>query len=267
MKFIKTQSSFLIREKVELTKTVDAEGVAPIDAELSDKQEDEGGIVGDPTNGAKKPFVFNSQIQLGKKLKTYPVNIIKNEPMFFNCTWKYAYDNGGEPTKEFLLALPENLHNDKTIIDSRVHMLMARWWPCIPGFHHDDVPRDKGTQPNYYNASYRSKHALVLFNGDVCPTEFAIGTSEFPDVDSGEVYYKVWHPMVEEKIKSGELKSVSAPSDQVVFFDDRSWHQGVQAVKDGWRLFIRASWDTGRVPTNEIRRQVQVYMKNPMEGW
>jgi ribosomal protein L4 len=42
---------------------------------------------------------------------------------------------------------------------------------------------------------------------------------------------------------------------------------GTRAVKNGWRLFIRASWNTDRKPTNEFRRQVQVYMENPMEGW
>jgi hypothetical protein len=42
-----------------------------------------------------------------------------------------------------------------------------------------------------------------------------------------------------------------------------------QANGNGWRFFIRASWSTDRVKncTNEIRRQVQVYMENPVEGW
>lgn len=214
----------------------------------------------------KKPFIFDSQIQIGKKLSSYSTDVIKNEPMLFSCTWNFAYENGGEPTKEFLLSLPKELHNDKTIIDSRVHMLMPGWFPCIPGYHHDDVPRDN-VQPNYFNPSYRSKHALILFNGEVCPTEFAIGKSEFPKIEDGEIYYKVWHPIVIDKIKNGELKHIKAPSDTVVFFDDRTWHQGTKAVKSGWRLFIRASWDTGRKPSNELRRQVQVYMENPMEGW
>jgi hypothetical protein len=60
---------------------------------------------------------------------------------------------------------------------------------------------------------------------------------------------------------------MKTPSDTVVFFDDRTWHQGTRAVKNGWRLFIRASWNTNRKATNEFRRQVQVYMENPMEGW
>ena len=213
-------------------------------------------------------ILIESNITVGRKLKSFSPETIKNEPMFFNCTWTYAYDNGGTPTKQFLLALPENLHNDQTIIDSRVHMLMEGWFPCIPGFHHDDVPREREDgQPDYHNPSYRSQHALVLYNGDICPSEFALGASEFPEVPIGGKYYKVWHPLVVEKINKGELKNFSAPSDTMIYFDDRTWHQGTRAVANGWRLFIRASWNTGRKPTNEIRRQVQVYLENPMEGW
>jgi hypothetical protein len=213
-------------------------------------------------------ILIESNIVVGRKLKGFSQETLKNEPMFFNCTWTFAYDNGGTPTKNFLLSLPENLHNDQTIIDSRVHMLMEGWFPCIPGFHHDDVPREREDgQPEYHNPSYRSQHALILYNGDVCPSEFALGESEFPEVPMGEKYYKVWHPLVVEKIKRGELESFLAPSDTVIYFDDRTWHQGTRTKANGWRLFIRASWNTTRKPTNEIRRQVQVYLENPMEGW
>jgi len=48
-----------------------------------------------------------------------------------------------------------------------------------------------------------------------------------------------------------------------------SFHQGTAAVQSGWRWFCRVSRNTKRAlePKNEIRKQVQVYMKNPMEGW
>jgi len=211
---------------------------------------------------------INSEITVGRTIGSFDESTLKNEPMFFNCTWSFAHMHGGHPTRKFLEALPENLQNDKTIIDSRVHMLMPGWFPCIPGFHHDDVPRERSNkQPEYHNPSYRSNHAMILYNGGICPTEFALGESEFPDVELGKTYYKEWHPMVEEKINSGELISFKAPADTVVYFNDRTWHQGTRAIKGGWRLFIRASWDTNRIPTNEIRRQVQVYLEAPMEGW
>ncbi len=214
-------------------------------------------------------MIINSNIQIGPVLKSFDEKDIKYEPMMFSCTWNYAYENGGEPTKLFLLSLPSELHNDRTIVDSRVHMLMKGWFPCIPGFHHDDVPRGKNNngQPEYYNPSYRSNHAMVLYNGDICPTEFALGETEFSNPENHEIVYKEWHKEVECKIREGSLSSLSCPNNTIIFFDDRSWHQGVKAVDNGWRLFIRASWNTDRKPVNEIRRQVQVYMENPMEGW
>ena len=88
MKYIKDRERFLLKEDV-----TDPEGApkgegsteTTIDTEAIDEN--------------KKPFVFDSKIQLGKKLSQHPVEVIKNEPMFFNCTWNFAYENGGEPHK------------------------------------------------------------------------------------------------------------------------------------------------------------------------
>jgi len=213
-------------------------------------------------------MIINSQIQFGPQLKRFSQELVKNEPMFFNSSFWFAYDFGGKLTKEFLSRLPKELHNNDTIIDSRVHMLMPGWYPCIPGYHHDDVPRERhDKQPEYYNPSYRSKHAMVLFNGDICPTQFAIGEDEFSDPNQHEIVYREWHKEVVEKIEQKRLKVINAPSEQIIFFDDRTWHQGTQANQNGWRLFIRASWNTRRLPTNEIRKQVQTYLPFPMDGW
>lgn len=213
-------------------------------------------------------MIINSQIQLGPILKQFSQEELKNEPMFFNCDFEFALKHGNLPTKQFLMSLPSDLWNKNTIIDSRVHMLMPGWYPCIPGYHHDDVPRETPTgQPEYYNPSYRSKHAMILFNGDICPTEFALGESEFTEPNINGIVYKDWHEEVIQKLNKKQLTLYKAPSEQIIFFDDRTWHQGVKAVGNGFRLFIRASWDTGRKPTNEIRNQVQIYMENPNDGW
>jgi hypothetical protein len=211
---------------------------------------------------------INSQIELGYKVDSFKENDLRYEPMLFSCDYWNAYHKGGDATREFLLALPSSWHNNETIVDSRVHMLMPGWYPCIPGFHHDDVPRERSDgQPEYFNPSYHSEHAMILFNGSICPTEFALGESEFEDVPLGGIYYKKWHPEVVRKIETGELTKFSAPENQIIFFNDRTWHQGVKAVKSGWRLFIRASRNTNRKALNEERKQVQVYLENPMEGW
>jgi hypothetical protein len=147
-------------------------------------------------------------------------------------------------------------------------MLMPEWYPAIPGFHHDDVPRSREDgQPNYETPEYRSEHAMALVNADVCPTYFALGSADFAIPDIGKTIYREWHPLVSWLVENGPLSHYEVPDKTVVFFDDRTWHQATPAVKSGWRWFIRASRNTHRKPTNELRRQVQVYMDSLTEGW
>lgn len=227
--------------------------------------------------------VFDSQIKTGGSFSRphqFSNEEIKNEPMLFNCNLHSAIRLGGPITRAFLYALMAETDNpfeiikykdwqitDEWVIDSRVHMLMPGWYPCIPGFHHDDVPRERADgQPEYDNPSYRSKHVMGMVGG--CSyTQFAIGEANFPRIPENEVCYKVWHPIVEKYLEHGKLESVMAENGKLIFFDDRTWHQGTKSVENGWRFFIRVSTKTKRVPTNELRHQVQVYLENPMEGW
>lgn len=213
-------------------------------------------------------FTFDSQLTIGPNLPCFTPDEIKNQPMLFSCDKYMAYQLGGALTKRFIELLPDRfLESPDLIIDSRVHMLMPGWYPAIPGFHHDDVPRDRQDgQPDYITTSYKAEHCMALV-GDCCPTEFAIGKAEFPDVPIGSKFYKIWHPLVIQKLNSGELKSFKCPSEKLIFFDWQTWHQGTAAIGNGWRWFIRATINTKRKPANELRRQVQVYLENPMEGW
>lgn len=213
-------------------------------------------------------FKFHSRISNGHRLPAFSQDAIKNEPMLFSCDWDAANRLGGPLTHAFLSALAEDWDNDGVIIDSRVHMLMPGWFPCIPGWHHDDVPRERSDgQPNYVNPSYRAEHAMALVGGDICPTQFALGAHGLPDIPTGDVFYRNWHPMVDAQIADGALRAFDAPTNQIIFFDWQTMHQGQVARAAGWRWFVRASRKTGRAPTNEIRRQVQVYMPAPMAGW
>lgn len=213
---------------------------------------------------------FNSAIQYrGTFSPIWSQDQIKNEPMLFNCSGSAAYDLGGPITREFLDGLPADWKNIPLIIDSRVHMLMKGWYPCIPGYHHDDVPRStESGQPNYYNPEYHSEHLLGLVNGDICPTQFALGEIDL-DIPAHGIIYKQWHVDVKYALDTGRLWSHSAPSGVYLQFDWQTFHQGVAANRPGWRWFIRVSRNTDRVksPTNELRRQVQVYLEHPMEGW
>lgn len=216
-----------------------------------------------------KTFEFDSQIQKIDEMNQFSDEQIKNEPMLFNCDYKHAYDLGGPITGEFLDRIADFLPTEEIVVDSRVHMLMPGWFPCIPGFHRDDVPRSgRDGQPNYFNPEYKSKHIMALINADVCPTEFAVGRVELPDIEEG-IYYKEWHKHVALEVACGNLQSVKLRGNPIIAFDWQSFHQGTRAVKGGWRWFIRVSYNTDRVKncTNEIRRQVQVYLEHPMEGW
>jgi hypothetical protein len=216
---------------------------------------------------------FNSTVKtIGEFKSDWSQDDIKNEPMLFNCSLEFADKHGGPITRQFLYQLYDRAWCEHSsngwVIDSRVHMLMPGWYPCIPGMHHDDVPRSTATgQPNYVNPEYHAVHVMGLVNGDICPTQFALGEIELDLPSDGEIIYKTWHPQVMDAIDNGTLKSYDAPSGVILEFDAHAFHQGTRAVKGGWRWFIRVSRETDRAPTNEIRRQVQVYLENPMEGW
>lgn len=226
--------------------------------------------------GCSKKMTFDSKIELFDRFEA-DAKLVKDEPMFFNASFEFAMKNGGPITKSFLEALPENFWED-VVFDSRVHMLMPGWFPAIPGWHHDDVPRAKiptgqhfitAGQPDYDNTRYKSEHILGLVNGDICPTQFIIGECEMPAIPDGELIYRQWHLECERLIKEGKVKVVEAPSNRLVYFDWQCFHTGVRAVKNGWRWFGRISRNTDRTKeiTNEIRKQVQVYLEFPMEGW
>jgi len=214
---------------------------------------------------------------LDKKLPEFDETAIKNEPMFYNSDLHFALRNGGPITKAFIDALPLEWHEAPCKFDSRSHMLMPGWWPCIPGYHHDDVPRTRmDGQPNYDQDQIRAEHCFALINGDICPTHFAIGEAYFNEVPLGELVYRQWHKEVESLIGNRLLRLYAAPSNQLIFFNDRTWHAGSQAVKTGFRWFGRITryFDKKRNAifppnkiNNELRKQVNVYLSVPYEGW
>lgn len=221
---------------------------------------------------------FNSEFsKIGNFAQSISNEQIKKEVMFFNSDLDFAYKNGGVITKSFIDNLPFDWLTD-VVFDSRVHMLMPNWYPSIPGWHHDDVPRPKiptgqhfltAGQPDYETTKYFSEHILGLVNADVCPTQFAVGSTVMPIVNDGETVYKKWHLEVEEQIKQNKLVLKEAEDRTLYKFDWQTFHTGTKARSNGWRWFGRVSRKTDRVQsiTNEIRYNAQVYLEFPMEGW
>lgn len=197
---------------------------------------------------------------------------IKDEAMFFGASVAFVEGASAAPITHLVLeaairALGSE-HVGHIVIDSRVHMLMPGWYPCIPGWHHDDVARTRiDGQPNYDAQPYHSRHVMFVLNAHIAPTEFAVGEHELPEVPVGRKVYHAWHPLVEQQIESGALKRVPVADSELVEFNWQTMHRGTAAVGNGWRYFFRA---TVRRPRhrNEIRRQVQVYVPgNINEGW
>lgn len=134
---------------------------------------------------------INSKFKIGKILKEEFNNKsslnkrFEREVQLFQSDYKFAkqvVENRDCPwTKEFLEELPEDWQNSNTRIDSRVHMLMPGWYPCIPGWHHDDVQRTrKDKQPDYFAENpIRAQHIMMLVGADVSATEFATGETGF----------------------------------------------------------------------------------------
>lgn len=226
---------------------------------------------------ASTPKTFDSRMSvLGSFKDDWSGEELKSEPMFFNSSVAFAMLKGGPVMRSFLNAIPEGWED--AVVDSRVHMLMPGWYPAIPGYHHDDVPRPPipvgqhfltAAQPDYDNPRYKSEHLLGLANGNICPTAFAVGECTMPAIPDGQLIYREWHKEVQRLVACGELTELLAPSGRVIAFDWQSFHTGTKAVGNGWRWFCRLTRNSDRCRqiTNEIRQQVQVYLEFPMEGW
>jgi hypothetical protein len=230
--------------------------------------------------GANSEKSFNSKFtELGQFALNVKNEDIKKEPMFFNASLEFAYyTKGATIARSFINSLPHDWLCKPLVFDSRIHMLMPGWYPSIPGWHHDDVPRPEipvgqhfisAGQPEYDSPKYLSEHILGLVNADVCPTKFASGNCVMPKVEDNETVYKKWHPEVERLIENGSLRLDSVKDRTLYHFDWQTFHTGTKAVSNGWRWFGRVSRNTDRLKTitNEIRVNAQVYLEFPMEGW
>jgi hypothetical protein len=227
---------------------------------------------------------FNSNFKVIGQLPEFTELQVKKEPMFFSADAKYAWEYGGPLTRAFLQTIasvhPSWLDDPDFILDSRVHMLMPGWYPCIPGWHLDDVPRDREDgQPEHVNPSYRAEHILAVV-GDCSLTSFLQGHIVLEDVPDGKLFpfgdcedtsiYGKWHNDIEGLLRNPsycEVVKREIQAGQVVQFDWQSFHMGNPATKHGWRWFCRASIRTHRTIWNETRAQVQAYLPAPMAGW
>ena len=112
---------------------------------------------------------------------------IENEPMLFSSSWDFAINNGG-PLTHFIMGyisetvfhhsgnLGKNLY---PIIDTRSTMLMEGFYPCIPGWHCDGVPRHKRFQQPDMSQVFCPESLNITVQlcteGLYCPTRIVTG--------------------------------------------------------------------------------------------
>lgn len=250
---------------------------------------------------------FNENVKFGS---IFPAGDLPDQkelrhiPQFYRASADYAYRLGGPVVRKFIDALPLDKRFKYLSIDSRVHMLMPGWMPCIGGWHCDDFYRPTNEQPDLQgivrDEKYSKHHALVI--GNVAPTEF-ISTPfnlEIPKVENGKNLYAAFDKWIESELKSqpyaeckycgndagflfkpcagaGDglhaihgtytMKTAFIQSGQTVSFDCFDFHRGTVSKGSGWRLFMRATESNHWEPQNEIRTQTQVYLENFHAGW
>jgi hypothetical protein len=216
-----------------------------------------------------EPIQFESKYTiLPGVLSHRDVIAIKNEPMFYRADVKYAVEHGGPITQEFINLLPSDWKNTNLLIDSRSHMLMPGWYPCIPGWHLDDVPRTRPDgQPDHLNPAYRAEHIMAVI-GDCSLTSFLVGRVVMYDVPNGEgVVYKIWNNRINKYLEYVPRAEKQIPPNRLIQFNWQSFHKGNPAKTAKWRWFVRATRYSQLPVENEIRKQVQVYLPALEGGW
>jgi hypothetical protein len=211
-------------------------------------------------------LTFSSKwIEIGS-MPRFDDTVLREESMVFASTPHYASMHG-KVHECFVDALPQEWRSNDVIIDSRVHMLMKGWYPCIPGWHLDDVPRTRpDKQPDHVNPVYKAEHTMAVI-GDASLTEFIQGIVQLPDIPVGQgTIYGKWNEMINRGgHKVYDIQTVKPST--LYLFDWQAFHRGMPATKFGWRIFIRATKNSQRPHFNECRKQTQVYLSAPEAGW
>ena len=213
-----------------------------------------------------RPNIFTSNTEVIGKAPSYTDEEIKNEPMLFSADWEFAYKNGGPITRNFLNHFL--FRSNDWIIDTRVHMLMKDWYPCIGGWHCDNIPRNTWNgQPDYKNPAFISDHVLcVIDSGTGSLTEFVEDEIRLSDVPEDKMVYEHFSKEINSQVKDSIIKTTQFESGDVLSFNALTFHRGRPATGSGWRFFIRATTNTPQKAYNEVRRQVNVYL-NTEKGW
>jgi hypothetical protein len=138
-------------------------------------------------------------------------------------------------TYNIIMSLETVLEKDQYSVDIKVHMLMPGQFPCIPGWHCDNVPR-VGGQQDWSKVDTKHKMYCWVSNGPF--TEFEEG---------GKINAQGWRE-----------------------FTQLEPHRGTVSEEHIWRMFIRLSpAEILPIAPKEqwVRRHCQVYLDAETFKW
>jgi len=179
---------------------------------------------------------------------------------------------GGPAVRNLLERAPLVGDRNYVFVDTKVTMLMPGWYPAIPGWHTDGVPRgDKGDPTDYGNPSLprqldlRSPRFHTVVAGVPCLTEFLSGDYELEiEHDQDSQMYTEMTNLVSNMAYHGRIPQPRVWSS----WDWWQIHRATESTVRGWRLLIRVTESNLVPPTTNgfIRTQNQVYV--PLDsGW
>ncbi|WP_131832876.1 MULTISPECIES: hypothetical protein [Mycobacteroides] len=206
--------------------------------------------------------------------------MIEGTPNLRRASLSNAVLFGGPFLRQLLQSAPIVGDHKHITVDTKVSMLMPGWWPAIPGWHTDGVPRysvtDKTVTPANWGMPslplqndrslegyYPRYHTLHV--GNDCPTVFIDGLMHLPiEHDEDEQMYS---EMTRRIDGCTTLRKLIAQEAVWYSWDWWNIHQASQATERGWRLLIRITEsDMAPVDSDFIRPQNQVYVPKEF-GW
>lgn len=223
-------------------------------------------------------MLFNrNKITYGALLKESPTqSVIASTPALIGASLDDAVRYGGELTRAALAAFDIQHDRKYVLVDSKVHMLMPGFYPAIPGWHTDGVPRGDSrsalakslpslSAQEEISAAGRGTHFHMLVTGH-CLTEFVHERNLDLRPLETESLYRDMTKQVNELAPA----TFYVQSERAVRFDWWDVHRGTVSAKHEWRFFIRVTETDLDPPKTDlrsiIRTQAQVYVP-PTFGW
>lgn len=225
---------------------------------------------------------FNrSPLVVGKSIEDPDDATIKSTPALWNCDLDTAIKYGGELTRAALGAMDLRGDRKHIVVDTKTHMLMPGFYPGIPGWHSDGVPRGadrnpaaKG-DPDIFAQEGMEDEAPrfhLLVTGSHCPTRFVTEREISLDVpaEPHADLYKIVSQQLRDMQDYAWLGTMQTAPSTVYEWDWWQLHTAQAATGHGWRFLIRVTETDHFQPQTDlskiIRTQQQVYVPEVF-GW